>query len=122
MTPQEFCYWLQGFLEMSNAKALDEKQVECVKEHMALVLSRIRLENTTVVTVGKMPPPSGPIRPRTAEDTGTYGQVTQQAWMDALAIHYQATINALRERCERLEAELRDIQTAYWRGFRGCNG
>lgn len=37
MKPEEFCYWLQGFFEMSNPKTLDEKQTAALKAHLALV-------------------------------------------------------------------------------------
>jgi hypothetical protein len=37
MRPEEFCYWLQGFLEMSDPKTMDEKQVDLMKRHLALV-------------------------------------------------------------------------------------
>ena len=37
MTSRDFCYWLQGHLEISGAKALDEPQTEMVKRHLALV-------------------------------------------------------------------------------------
>jgi hypothetical protein len=41
MTALQFVYWLQGFLEISERERANmpftEKQVECVKEHIALV-------------------------------------------------------------------------------------
>jgi len=37
MKPEEFCYWLQGFLEMSDAKTMNAKQVASLKAHLALV-------------------------------------------------------------------------------------
>jgi hypothetical protein len=34
---KSFCYWLQGYFELSDSKTLSEKQVECIKNHMKLV-------------------------------------------------------------------------------------
>lgn len=48
MTSRDFCFWLQGFLELNAAAddgsadqrpRLDVKQVECVKRHLALVFT-----------------------------------------------------------------------------------
>jgi hypothetical protein len=41
MEANDFCYWLQGFFEMSGAKALDEKQVEMLKKHLGLVMVNV---------------------------------------------------------------------------------
>ena len=44
MTPENFMYWLQGFFELQtseNAKTLNEKQVQIIKEHMALVITKV---------------------------------------------------------------------------------
>jgi hypothetical protein len=37
MTSRDFCYWLQGHFEISDAKALGERETEMVKRHLALV-------------------------------------------------------------------------------------
>lgn len=37
MTSRDFCYWLQGYLEISTAKTMSETELECVKKHLALV-------------------------------------------------------------------------------------
>lgn len=37
MTSRDFCFWLQGFFELSNEKYLDEKQTNLVKKHLAMV-------------------------------------------------------------------------------------
>ena len=38
--PKAFVYWLQGFLELSGATTLNEQQVQVVKEHLALVMTK----------------------------------------------------------------------------------
>jgi hypothetical protein len=37
MTSRDFCYWLQGHLEIADPKTLDEKQLLMVKKHLSLV-------------------------------------------------------------------------------------
>lgn len=41
MTPQDFCYWLQGVFEVADPAVLDHKQVEIVKKHLALVFANV---------------------------------------------------------------------------------
>lgn len=37
MTPNQFCYWLQGWMELSDPKNITEEQFKEVKEHLDLV-------------------------------------------------------------------------------------
>lgn len=37
MTPENFCYWLQGFIEIADPKSLSEKELEMIKNHLNLV-------------------------------------------------------------------------------------
>lgn len=37
MTPQDFCYWLQGYFDLSNNVTLTQGQVEQIKNHLKLV-------------------------------------------------------------------------------------
>lgn len=37
MTSRDFCYWLQGFLEVAKPTTLTRKQVDEIKKHLALV-------------------------------------------------------------------------------------
>ena len=41
MNSTEFTYWLQGFFEISDAKKLDEKQVQVIKDHLNLVFNKV---------------------------------------------------------------------------------
>lgn len=41
MTTESFAYWLQGFFEISDAKALNEKQVTIIKDHLAEVFNKV---------------------------------------------------------------------------------
>ena len=38
MTSKDFCYWLQGFFELSgNISTLDKEQVKTIKNHLNMV-------------------------------------------------------------------------------------
>lgn len=37
MNTIDFCFWLQGYFEISDGKALSEKQVKVIKNHLSLV-------------------------------------------------------------------------------------
>jgi hypothetical protein len=41
MTPENFTYWIQGFFEISDAKKLDETQVQIIKDHLDLVFNKV---------------------------------------------------------------------------------
>ena len=41
MEPRDFCYWLQGMLELGNPKDLNAEQVLCIKDHLALVFEKV---------------------------------------------------------------------------------
>lgn len=40
MTPENFCYWLQGFFEISKATEMTDLQVEEIKNHLQLVFKK----------------------------------------------------------------------------------
>ena len=40
MTPENFVYWLQGFLELSHQTSLDEIQTKVIRDHLALVFDK----------------------------------------------------------------------------------
>lgn len=41
MEATDFCYWLQGFFELSEGKKLTPKQVEIIKDHLQLVFNKV---------------------------------------------------------------------------------
>lgn len=46
MTPRDFLYWLQGFLEIDGAddqkrEGMTKEQVEVIKKHITLVLQNV---------------------------------------------------------------------------------
>ena len=40
MTERDFCYWLQGFFEVTGSNELTEKQVQIIKDHLQLVFNK----------------------------------------------------------------------------------
>ena len=44
MNADNFCYWLQGFFELTNSVNLTEEQVKIVKEHLQLVFVKVTEE------------------------------------------------------------------------------
>jgi len=40
MTPEQFCYWLNGHFDLSETETLSEAQVKVIKEHLALVFNK----------------------------------------------------------------------------------
>ncbi len=37
MTSRDFCYWLQGAMELGRAKSLDEEQTAILRKHLNMV-------------------------------------------------------------------------------------
>lgn len=40
MTPEQFAYWLQGFMEMANPNSLNGTQTQQIKDHLKLVFDK----------------------------------------------------------------------------------
>ena len=40
MTPEQFVYWLQGFMEMADPKELNKVQTVQIKDHLKLVFDK----------------------------------------------------------------------------------
>jgi hypothetical protein len=40
MSPENFVYWLQGFLELTDEKELHEHQIDLIRSHIKLVLDK----------------------------------------------------------------------------------
>jgi len=41
MTPEQFTYWLKGFIEIENPKELDENKTQILKDHIDLVFNKL---------------------------------------------------------------------------------
>lgn len=44
MTPEQFAYWLQGFVELSDTSRFTEHQTQIIKDHLALVFTKVTPE------------------------------------------------------------------------------
>ncbi len=40
MTPENFCYWLQGHLEIGGVKKLTAEEVQVIQDHLNLVFKK----------------------------------------------------------------------------------
>lgn len=47
MTERDFCYWLQGFFELTVQTSLTEWQVKMIKEHLDKVFNQSKAESIT---------------------------------------------------------------------------
>lgn len=43
MTPEQFVYWLQGFMELTETKTIDEAQTKMIREHLSTVFNKVTL-------------------------------------------------------------------------------
>ena len=55
MTERDFCYWLQGFIELNGIEALSKEQVKIIQEHLQLVLDKVTFTTLDVKTVLDVP-------------------------------------------------------------------
>jgi hypothetical protein len=55
MSPENFAYWLNGYLEISGTKELSSDQLKIVQDHLALVLTKV----TPIVSPQYVPYVSG---------------------------------------------------------------
>lgn len=47
MTPENFCYWLQGLFEVGNPLTLTPKQIVQIKDHLDLVFTKVTPDRST---------------------------------------------------------------------------
>lgn len=40
MSPENFCYWLQGFFELTDPKELTDLQIKMIRQHLQLVFRK----------------------------------------------------------------------------------
>lgn len=59
MTPEQFCYWLQGFMEVSGAEKIDPKQLAVIKEHLQTVFNKVTTVSVTDGVIGSSRSGSG---------------------------------------------------------------
>jgi len=49
MTPENFVYWLRGFLEIQEPDHISEKQIQIINDHLDLVFRTVTPDRTTKV-------------------------------------------------------------------------
>jgi len=49
MTPENFCYWLQGFFEISGSNEMTSEQAMTVKRHLDLVFHKSPITHPTII-------------------------------------------------------------------------
>ena len=58
MSPENFCYWLQGMIELREGNdGLTIRQVQIIQDHLGLVFNKVTPDRT----VPDVPTPAGPI-------------------------------------------------------------
>ena len=61
MTPEQFCYWLQGYIEMEKPEVIGSLRTQVLKEHLNLVFDKqtpnygFKHTDGTPVTIGDLP-------------------------------------------------------------------
>ncbi len=71
MTPEQFTYWLKGFMELANPTHLTTRQLEIVKDHLDLVFDKKTPDRNTVGWTPDwtvMPGTTTPVLPYTYPD------------------------------------------------------
>lgn len=69
MTPNEFCYWLQGHFELSEAgDRPTERQWEVIRQHLQLVFKKETPEVPKISTRTYPKPPEMPEKRKISED------------------------------------------------------
>lgn len=51
MTPENFCYWLKGFIELQNPETMTKEQVDEVKRHLNMVFNIIPTQQSNFTYV-----------------------------------------------------------------------
>lgn len=53
MTPEQFCYWLQGYFEIGHIDTdmMNATQIQVVKEHLNLVFQKVTPDRVGIVGI-----------------------------------------------------------------------
>lgn len=78
MTTEQFCYWVQGFLEIQDPKNITEEQVKIIKDHLNLVFTK--LTPPYKITKITFPETTPPLEPTTTPWIVPYDDKTVPLW------------------------------------------
>ncbi|HEX8894451.1 MAG TPA: hypothetical protein VF783_14065 [Terriglobales bacterium] len=65
MTPENFCYWLTGFVELTRGQTPDPAQWKAIREHLDLVFNKVTPEVAPSLTPTMPSPTIAPVIPVT---------------------------------------------------------
>jgi hypothetical protein len=54
MTPENFTYWLQGFIELQSTTVPSEQQWKAIKDHLALVFTKVTPDRNAEPNIDEM--------------------------------------------------------------------
>lgn len=52
MTPEQFCYWIQGFAELNNGAVPNETQWRSINDHLKTVFNKVTPPRFGITGVG----------------------------------------------------------------------
>lgn len=58
MNSEQFCYWLQGALELGGAKYLTAQQVQVIQDHLDLVFKKVTPDRNLSTIQAPFNPPA----------------------------------------------------------------
>lgn len=61
MTPERFCDWLQGFVELIETDSISEKQWLVIKDHLKLVFDKKTPDRLDQIKLNIKPNSTGPV-------------------------------------------------------------
>lgn len=82
MNSEQFCFWLQGFFEMTDSKNLSEAQVKMIKEHLGLVFQKVTppLQKKGLLTDSPVKGIIGAIKPLTETEIKEMIEKSKKEW------------------------------------------
>jgi hypothetical protein len=52
MTPEQFCYWLQGYIEITNPVHVNSEDLKKIKDHLTTVFNKVTPNYTRGIVDG----------------------------------------------------------------------
>lgn len=87
MDSTQFLYWLQGFFEIAEPTTLNEKQIQIIKDHMKLAMTKVTPDRSVWPSLTEPITDDGWKRLQTEPGTGT------PPWIHPLTINCSTSDN-----------------------------